>query len=101
MDLQIEKARASQHYMGWREGKHLGSFQSQEDSFFLTLPFIERANRPCGVGHSRSDVPKWKERTVRAPEKSRETSRLSPSPRSFGFQWPTLLLPRNRPLSSQ
>src|SRR5215831_998004 len=45
MDLQIQKARASQHYMGWREGKHLGSFQSQEKCFFLTLPFIERRNR--------------------------------------------------------
>jgi hypothetical protein len=45
MDLQKEKARASQHYMGWREGQHPCFFRSQENSFFLTLPFIERRYR--------------------------------------------------------
>jgi hypothetical protein len=33
MDLQREKARAYQHYMGWREGKHPCFFLSQEKSF--------------------------------------------------------------------
>jgi hypothetical protein len=42
MDLQREKPRAYQHYVGWREGKHPCFFRSQEKSFFLTLPFIER-----------------------------------------------------------
>src|SRR5262249_50195875 len=45
MNPQLEKARASQHYMAWRECKRLCFFQSQEKSFFLTLPFIERGNR--------------------------------------------------------
>jgi len=43
MDLQKEKARASQHYVGWREGKHPCFFQSQENCFFLTLSFIALA----------------------------------------------------------
>jgi hypothetical protein len=45
MNLQKEKARASQHYVGWRGRKHPCFFQSQGEFFFLTLPFIERANR--------------------------------------------------------
>jgi hypothetical protein len=45
MNLQKEKARAYQHYMGWREGKHPCFFRSQEKFFFLTLPFIERGYR--------------------------------------------------------
>jgi len=41
MNLEKEKARASQHYVGWRERKHSCFFQSQEECFVLTLPFIE------------------------------------------------------------
>jgi hypothetical protein len=29
----------TRHYVGWRERKHFCSFQSQEECFFLTLPF--------------------------------------------------------------
>jgi hypothetical protein len=45
MNLQKEKARASQHYMGWRERKHPCFFQSLEEFFLLALPFIERGYR--------------------------------------------------------
>src|ERR1700739_1974314 len=45
MDLQKEKARASQHYVGWRARRRPSSFQSQRQCFHLTLPFIERGNR--------------------------------------------------------
>ena len=45
MDLQKGKARASQHYVGWRARRRPCSFQSQRQYFLLTLPFIERANR--------------------------------------------------------
>jgi hypothetical protein len=50
MDLQREKARAYQHYMGWREGQHPCFFRSQEKSFFLTLPLIERGYRTSRTG---------------------------------------------------
>jgi hypothetical protein len=49
MNLQKEKTRASQHYIGWREGKHLCFFQSQREFFSLTLPFIERRYRKLEV----------------------------------------------------
>jgi hypothetical protein len=42
MDLQKEKARASQHYVGWKVSKRTCFFQSQREFFLLTLPFIER-----------------------------------------------------------
>jgi transposase len=50
MDLQKEKARASQHYVGWRASKRPCFFQPQGQFFLLTLRFIERLMTHPGVG---------------------------------------------------
>src|ERR1700757_2714407 len=50
MDLQKEKARASQHYVGWRARRRPCSFQSQRQCFLLTLPFIERRYHTSEIG---------------------------------------------------
>src|ERR1700739_1993616 len=53
MELQKEKARASQHYVGWRARRRPCSFQSQRQCFLLTLPFIERRYRTSGFSSFR------------------------------------------------
>ena len=48
MNLQPDKApEARNTTWAGEHGEHLRSFQSPEELFLLTLPFIERAYRPC------------------------------------------------------
>ena len=50
MNLQPDKApEARNTTWAGEHGEHLRSFQSPEELFLLTLPFIERAYRTCKV----------------------------------------------------
>jgi hypothetical protein len=58
MTLRKKKTpRASQHYMGWRAGQKSLLLPVAGEFFLLTLPFIERGNRPSGTGRNLSDLP--------------------------------------------
>src|SRR5580693_4103913 len=41
--------RASQHYVGWRIGQTSVLLPVVGEMFLLTLPFIERGNRPSNI----------------------------------------------------
>ena len=61
MNLRKKKTpRASQHYMGWRAGHKSVLLPVAGEVFLLTLPFIERRNRPCDAPRRMGRVvPPW------------------------------------------